>query len=135
MLAGVCDLARFLSALLAADNSNTVDADKHDVVFKRLQSVMLSSVSHLRKVFRDLDVGSVGAITLPEVRQLLHRHNLDAGFTDADIVAFMARFPPASPTALAAVGAGHAISWRGFLDAVIEADTLAPKDVDTVSRM
>ncbi len=43
--------------------------------------VFAVAVSHLRKVFRDLDIGSVGAITHAEVRQLLQRHNLDAGWT------------------------------------------------------
>ena len=43
--------------------------------------VVAVAVSHLRKVFRDLDVGSVGAITHAEIRQLLQRHNLDAGWT------------------------------------------------------
>ena len=128
------DVRRFMTTLQAAMDVNALNGDRHDSTFKQLQSQMLSSLAHLRKVFRDLDVANAGAITANEMRQLLQRHNLDAGYTDSDVLEFMARFPAAQSAAKAACGDACAVDWRGFIDVLFETSTLSLRDVDTVSE-
>ena len=88
-------MTRFLRELRAASNANVASCDRLDQVFSQLQAGLVSSIAHMRKVFRDLDLHRRGVISLPEFRMVLRRHNLDVGLSDADVLVLMDRFPPA----------------------------------------
>jgi hypothetical protein len=100
-----------------------------DKLVNQLRTALLSSRTHLRKMFRDLDVSGKGIITFAEFRRLLMRHHLDIGLADAQIRALMARFPQADPAA--AEGEKEpALSWMGFIESILDAKTLAPGEID-----
>jgi hypothetical protein len=103
-----------------------------DKLLPQLRAALLSSRTHLRKIFRDLDTAGKGVITFKEFRHLLLRHQLDVGLNDAQIRAVMDRFEPADAAAAAAAGAGDepAIAFTGFVRTLLDAATLAPGEVE-----
>ena len=56
-----------------------------DKLMPQLRAALLSSRTHLRKVFRDLDTTGKGVISFKEFRHLLLRHQLDVGLNDAQV--------------------------------------------------
>jgi hypothetical protein len=72
---------------------------------------------------------------MPEFRHMLARHNLDVGISDAQLRVLMRRFPPAggaeAAAAAAAAGRPPAISWDGFVRALLEVETLSPEELAT----
>jgi hypothetical protein len=127
------DYPSLMRALKAVAERQGTLQPRLDKLLPQLRMALLSSRSHLRRVFRDLDTANTGAITFKEFRALLGRHHMDVGLNDAQIRAVMARFPPAEPAAAAAAGAGASepcISWRGFIESILDAQTLAPGELE-----
>lgn len=78
---------------------------------------------------------SAGAITFREFKDMLNRHHLDVGLNDAQVRSVMMRFPLASAEAAAKAGAGQGepcLDWRGFVEAIVDARTLAPGELETI---
>jgi Ca2+-binding EF-hand superfamily protein len=92
---GDVDVKALLRALKAASDANVASCNRLDQVFSQLQAGVVSSIPHMRKVFRELDVDRQGVITCDEFKAVLHRHNIDVGLSHADVLALMSRFPPA----------------------------------------
>lgn len=66
---------------------------------------------------------------------MLTRHHLDVGLNDAQIRSVMLRFPTTSHEAATKAGAGQGepcLDWRGFVEAMVDARTLAPGELETI---
>jgi Ca2+-binding EF-hand superfamily protein len=133
--AQMVDYTALFAGLHAATARQMALQPRIDKLLSQLRAALLSSRSHLRKVFRDLDVAGEGAVTMPEFRHMLARHNLDVGISDAQLRVLMQRFPPAggveAAAAAAAAGRPPAISWDGFVRALLEVETLSPEELAT----
>jgi hypothetical protein len=126
------DYAKVFAAVRAVAERQQVLQPRLDKLISQLRTAMLSSRLHLRRIFRDLDVAGNGTVTFSEMRNLLLRHHLDIGMNDAQVRALMARFPPA-PGGLAVDAHGEpCISWRGFVETILGAQTLAPGEIDGI---
>lgn len=123
------DYAKLFTSIKAVAERQQVLQPRLDKLISQLRTALLSSRTHLRRVFRDLDVSGTGVITFAEMRNLLLRHHLDIGLNDAQIRSLMARFPPADSGAVDKHGQ-PSISWRGFLETILDAKTLAPGEMD-----
>lgn len=124
------DYPALFDGLAAAAARQTALQPRMDKLMSQLRAALLSSRGHLRKVFRDLDVAGCGAITAAEFRHMLRRHNLDIGISDAQLRALLRRFPSAPADVRAALGEPTAISWDGFVRALLEVETLSREELD-----
>lgn len=125
------DYTALFEAIRSSAAAQQILQPRLDKLVSQLRAALLSSRSHLRKVMRDLDVTGLGIITFAEFRKLLMRHHLDIGLSDAQIRALMSRFPAADAVAAAEAGETEpALSWRGFVEAMLDAKTLAPGEID-----
>lgn len=124
------DYPALFDGLAATAARQTALQPRMDKLMSQLRAALLSSRTHLRRVFRDLDVAGCGAITAAEFRHMLRRHNLDIGISDAQLRALMRRFPSAPADVREALREPTAISWDGFVRALLEVETLSREELD-----
>jgi len=118
---GLVDFEGLFCALEKRQEGLQAMAWSDDKLLGQLRYALLSSRTHLRAVFRDLGVEVAGAITAGEFRRMLRRHNLDLGMNDEQLARAMSIFPGAADVAGAP---DSAISLRGFVSLLVDADTL-----------
>jgi hypothetical protein len=123
------DYPRLFQIVKAVAVRQQVIQPRLDKIVSQLRMALLSSRTHLRRIFRELDTLGKGIITFSEFRRMLLRHHLDIGLNDAQIRTLMARFPPADAAAAAGI-AEPCISWLGFVEVIVDANTLAPGEID-----
>lgn len=123
------DFPKLFRTIKAVADRQQVLQPRLDKIISQLRMALMSSRTHLRRVFRDLDTTGRGIITFTEFRRMLLRHHLDIGLNDAQIRELLSRFPPAEPMQIAGLNE-PAISWKGFVEVIVDSKTLAPGEMD-----